>query len=111
MAINTINNVLEQIQYQSKQISSSSGNSPLNALTEKETAVPFSSVLMDSLNGISHMQKAAQHQARDFMMGDTDIGLNDVMVDMQKSSLALSFGIQARNKMVSAYQEIMSMGI
>ncbi len=45
------------------------------------------------------------------MTGATDIGLNDVMVSMQKSSVALNLGIQVRNKMVSAYQEVMSMSV
>uniref|UniRef100_UPI002022FEA0 flagellar hook-basal body complex protein FliE n=1 Tax=Enterobacter hormaechei TaxID=158836 RepID=UPI002022FEA0 len=42
------------------------------------------------------------------MSGSSDIGLNDVMLAMQKSSISFSFGVQARNKMLSAYQEIMN---
>ncbi len=45
------------------------------------------------------------------MSGAPDIGLNDVMVSLQKSTLALNLGIQVRNKMVSAYQEIMGMSV
>ena len=43
-----------------------------------------------------------------WMSGSSDIGLNDVMLAMQKSSISFSFGVQARNKMLSAYQEIMN---
>ncbi|MDR2226524.1 MAG: flagellar hook-basal body complex protein FliE, partial [Providencia sp.] len=32
-------------------------------------------------------------------------------VDMQKASLSLQMGIQVRNKLVAAYQEIMSMPV
>ena len=42
------------------------------------------------------------------MSGSSDIALNDVMLAMQKSSISFSFGMQARNKMISAYQEIMN---
>ncbi len=42
------------------------------------------------------------------MSGSSDIGLNDVMLSMQKSSISFNFGVQARNKMLSAYQEIMN---
>ena len=47
----------------------------------------------------------------DFTLGKADISLNDVMVDMQKASLSLQMGIQVRNKLVAAYQEIMSMPV
>jgi len=57
------------------------------------------------------MQTQAKNQAQDYMMGSTKVGLNDVMIDMQKSSLAINFGVQARNKLVNAYQEIMSMPV
>ncbi len=32
------------------------------------------------------------------------ISLNDVMVDLQKSSVSLQMGVQVRNKLVAAYQ-------
>jgi flagellar hook-basal body complex protein FliE len=34
-----------------------------------------------------------------------------VMISGQKAAMALTFGIQMRNKMVSAYQEIMNMAV
>ncbi|MDK1009411.1 flagellar hook-basal body complex protein FliE, partial [Cronobacter sakazakii] len=37
--------------------------------------------------------------------------LNDVMVDLQKSSISLQMGIQVRNKLVAAYQDIMNMQV
>ncbi|VTP63971.1 Flagellar hook-basal body complex protein FliE [Serratia rubidaea] len=39
------------------------------------------------------------------------ISLNDVMVDLQKSSVSLQLGIQVRNKLVAAYQDIMGMQV
>jgi len=106
-----MNNVLEQIQNQGKYISSGPELSKQVFFAAQETSTSFSSVLTNSLSGISELQNSARQKANDFMLGSPDVGLNDVMVDMQKSSLALNFGIQTRNKMISAYQEIMSMGI
>jgi hypothetical protein len=37
------------------------------------------------------------------------VALNDVMTDLQKASVSLQMGIQVRNKLVSAYQEVMGM--
>ncbi|WP_435927718.1 flagellar hook-basal body complex protein FliE [Dryocola sp. BD613] len=111
MAIPSMNGVLEQIQFQARQVT---GLSNGNVLADKQNgtdSVSFSSLLFNSINGISQMQTAARSQAQDYMTGASDIGLNDVMVSLQKSSVALNMGIQVRNKMVSAYQEIMNMPV
>ncbi|NIY48667.1 flagellar hook-basal body complex protein FliE [Cedecea colo] len=111
MATPAMNSVLEQIQFQSRQIT---GLSNGNVLSDKQNAansVSFSSLLFNSINGISQMQTAAKTQAQNYITGASDIGLSDVMVSLQKASVALNMGIQVRNKMVSAYQEIMNMAV
>jgi len=37
--------------------------------------------------------------------------IDDVMVDLQKSSISMQMGIQVRNKLVSAYSDIMNMQV
>ena len=44
-------------------------------------------------------------------MGDSSVSLSDAMISLQKSSIAFQQTVQVRNKLVSAYQEIMNMGI
>ena len=39
------------------------------------------------------------------------MSLNDVMVDMQKANVGLQFGLQVRNKLVSAYNDIMQIAV
>jgi flagellar hook-basal body complex protein FliE len=48
-------------------------------------------------------------QAEDFEMGKPGIALNDVMVDLQKANVAFQTGLQVRNRLVAAYQEVMNM--
>ncbi|MGP2704625.1 flagellar hook-basal body complex protein FliE, partial [Serratia marcescens] len=48
---------------------------------------------------------------QDFELGVPGISLNDVMVDLQKSSVSLQLGVQVRNKLVAAYQDIMNMPV
>ena len=64
-----------------------------------------------ALDKISDTQNAARTQAQDFEMGKPGIALNDVMVDMQKSSISMQMGIQVRNKLVAAYTDIMNMQV
>ncbi|OMQ24464.1 flagellar hook-basal body complex protein FliE [Serratia oryzae] len=71
----------------------------------------FASELKIALGKISSTQQSARQQAQDFALGVPGSSLNDVMVDLQKSSVSLQLGIQVRNKLVAAYQEIMSMPV
>ena len=44
-----------------------------------------------------------------FELGKPGIALNDVMVDLQKANVAFQTGLQVRNRLVSAYQEVMNL--
>lgn len=69
----------------------------------------FAGELKKSLDRISDMQQRAYGQAEDFEMGKPGVALNDVMVDMQKANIGFQMGLQVRNRVVTAYQEIMNM--
>lgn len=85
-----------------------------NLLQKKQSIVnqsDFASELKTALDTISQTQIQAQNQAKAFELGEPNIALNEVMVNMQKSTVSLQFGIQVRNKLVAAYQEIMNMNV
>lgn len=73
--------------------------------------VSFSSELKAAIGKINDTQQAARKQAQDFELGAPGISLNDVMVDLQKSSVSLQLGVQVRNKLVAAYQDVMNMPV
>ncbi|MFH2244735.1 flagellar hook-basal body complex protein FliE [Enterobacter sichuanensis] len=104
MSATLMRGVLDQIQTQAQQVSG-----PSNRLqTSRVDAPSFSDVLFNSINEINKTQVEAKSKTEQWMSGSSDIALNDVMLAMQKSSISFSFGMQARNKMISAYQEIMN---
>ena len=74
-------------------------------------AVDFSTALKSSLDQVNQVQLQSQQLAQRFEMGDTTVSLSDAMISLQKSSIAFQQTIQVRNKLVSAYQEIMNMGV
>jgi flagellar hook-basal body complex protein FliE len=86
------------------------GDSPLQA-RQATGPVDFQSVLKSSLDQVNQVQLQSQHLAQRFEMGDSNVSLSDAMISLQKSSIALQQTIQVRNKLVSAYQEIMAMGV
>ncbi|WP_342323925.1 flagellar hook-basal body complex protein FliE [Kosakonia sp. BYX6] len=111
MSINTLGGVLDQIQSQARQVSDVSSLNPFASTRKTESNSQFSNILLNSINNISDMQTQAKSQSQAYLSGAEGIGLNDVMVSIQKSSVALNLGVQVRNKLVSAYQEIMSMPV
>lgn len=111
MSLNTINGVVNQIQRQAGQVSAMQNLSGSAEANNTENKTQFSDVLFNSLNNISQLQNQAKQGSEDYLAGVPGVGLNDVMVSMQKSSVALNLGVQVRNKMVSAYQDIMNMGV
>jgi len=86
------------------------GDNPLQA-KQATGAVDFQTVLKTSLDQVNQVQLQSQQLAQRFEMGDSSVSLSDAMISLQKSSIALQQTVQVRNKLVSAYQEIMNMGV
>lgn len=79
--------------------------------TEGASKVSFSDALKNSLQQVSNSQKHAEELGQKFAMGDDSVSLSDTMIAMQKSSIAFQATVQVRNKLVSAYHEIMNMQV
>jgi flagellar hook-basal body complex protein FliE len=71
----------------------------------------FAEALHSTLQGVSDRSAEAQALSKRFTMGDDTVSLSDTMVAMQKSSIAFQATVQVRNKMMSAYQDIMNMQV
>jgi len=66
--------------------------------------------LGDTMKTVNDLQGASVDAQNRYQMGE-DIPLTDVVMRMQKASLALEATIQIRNKVLTAYQEIMNMPV
>jgi flagellar hook-basal body complex protein FliE len=73
--------------------------------------VDFGQVLQSALAQVSEAQKGAQEMAQSFSAGDQEVNLQDVMVNLQKANLSFQQMVQVRNRLVSAYQDIMNMQV
>ncbi|NKB98032.1 MAG: flagellar hook-basal body complex protein FliE [Pseudomonadales bacterium] len=74
------------------------------------TKVDFGETLKGAIDNVNSMQQTASSSANDFIAGRRS-DLVNVMVDGQKASLGFQAMVQVRNRMVSAYQDIMNMPI
>ena len=103
MSIAAIESVLQQMRATATQAGFAP---PAAAATERGG---FAAELQRSLNNISDSQTHAYSQAEAFELGKPGVALNDVMVDLQKANVAFQTGIQVRNRLVAAYQEVMNL--
>ncbi|AGW94953.1 flagellar hook-basal body complex protein FliE [Cupriavidus sp. DF5525] len=71
----------------------------------------FAGELQRSLGRINAAQERAYGQAEAFELGKPGVALNDVMIDLQKANISFQTGVQVRNRLVAAYQEMMNMGV
>ncbi len=71
----------------------------------------FADALKVSLDKVNQAQRAAESLSKQFALGDERVSLSDVMIERQKASLSLQATVQVRNKLVSAYHEIMGMQV
>jgi flagellar hook-basal body complex protein FliE len=71
----------------------------------------FAEVLKSSLQQVSAAQEQAGELQQQFNLNSPDVNLQDVMVSLQKANISFQAMVQVRNKLVSAYQEIMNMQV
>lgn len=87
------------------------GASPSISSNSNSSKVNFSDALKASLDQVNQMQVNAETLGKNFAMGDDSVSLSDVMIAGQKASISFQATVQVRNKLVSAYQDIMNMQI
>ena len=71
----------------------------------------FGKLLEESINKVNEAQQHAGNLALSFEAGNPNVDLGQVMVALQKASLSFEAMTQVRNKLVSAYQEVMNMQV
>ena len=71
----------------------------------------FSDLLKSSLAQVNSAQQSSEQLGQSFAMGDDKVSLSDVMISMQKANISFQATVQVRNKLVSAYHDIMNMQV
>lgn len=85
----------------------------VNPLQGEQTAgkVDFADALKASLDQVNNVQQKAEQLGQRFATGDDSVNLSDVMISMQKANISFQATVQVRNKLVSAYHDIMNMQV
>ncbi len=80
-----------------------SGSNPGNA--------NFANALADAVQTVNQDQQQAGVMQNAFVAGDSKVNLSDVMIASQKAGIEFQLMLQVRNKLVSAYQDVMNMQV
>ena len=71
----------------------------------------FANMMKNQIDNVAKMQNSAQALANAYEMGDKNVDLTKVMLDVQKAGLAFHAMTEVRNKLVDAYTQVMNMSV
>ena len=89
----------------------SAGGIPSSEGQPRANELNFAETLTDSLRAVNGLQQESKELQTRFELGDSNVSLPQVMVAMSKSSLAFEATNQVRNRLLTAYQEVMRMSV
>ena len=78
---------------------------------EQGSQVSFAELLKKSIDTVNDVQQEGAKLSEAFQKGDPDVQLSQVMVSLEKSSVSFQTMLEVRNRLVSAYQEVMNMQV
>lgn len=104
---------LDSVLAQMRNVAQAAANTPTppTATVGSAASSSFAGELQRSMDRLTSAQNSANVQAENFVAGTSNASLNDVMIDLQKASLAFQTTVQVRNRFVQAYQSVASMPV
>jgi flagellar hook-basal body complex protein FliE len=71
----------------------------------------FAQVLKGAIDKVNNTQQEATGMMENFAAGDTSKNLNEVITAMQTASISFQEMVQVRNRLITAYQDVMNMQV
>lgn len=106
----SIERVLEQMRTLANQRLENADVGPAGS-TSPLQRTEFSSLLKESLHEVNALQQEAGRLRTAYETGDASVDIPEVMIAVEKASLSFQAATEIRNKLLSAYQEVMNMQI
>ncbi len=102
-----VNRVLSQI----RQLSEQAANRPAPASVKTSTESGFGQLVGNAVSKVNETQQNASQLQTAFEMGDPSADLARVMIAQASAQVSFKAMAEVRNRLVSAYQEVMNMPI
>ena len=74
-----------------------------------EQGPTFAETLADALGDVSRVQDKTRNVIEDFIRGDREVPLHELMAASEEASLSLELLVEMRNKLTEAYRALMNM--
>lgn len=100
-----------QLLTQMRAMAAAAQNQQLETTQANPAGSGFGDLLAKSLNSVKELQSESGNLGDAFITGDPKVSLAEVMIAKQKAGIAFEATVQVRNKLLSAYKEIMSMPV
>ena len=71
----------------------------------------FADALGDALKSVSQAQQSSSDLQRRFQAGVEGVSLEETMIAMQKAQVGFQAALAVRNRLVSAYTDVMNMSV
>lgn len=104
-------NSIDQVLAEMRRLTAAAQDSPVETKAVTSPGEDFSNLLKQSIDQVNDTQKAAASLSGAFSAGDPNVDVTEVMIALQKSGVAFQAMTEVRNKLVQAYQDIMSMPV
>ena len=93
------------------QIATAVAGAPVASPARSNAGSDFSSSLDAAVKAVSRGQAQAEETQRQFALDSPNVGLEDAVVAMSKASISFAAAVQVRNRLVQAYEQIMTMQV
>jgi flagellar hook-basal body complex protein FliE len=103
-----IDSVLAQIRSLSAQ---TRVGTPQATAPQKSGPSEFASLLSKGIEQVNQTEQRASQMSAAFQRGEPGVELPQVMIEMQKANVSFRALTEVRNRLVTAYQEIMNMQV
>lgn len=91
-------------------IISQAGGGNTSAVGAANSGEGFGSVVKDAVESLESSQKAAEQEIGKAVTGESP-DLHKTIIALQSADLKFQLGLQVRNKLIGAYEEIMRMPV
>ncbi|MGB6451345.1 MAG: flagellar hook-basal body complex protein FliE [Steroidobacteraceae bacterium] len=100
---------IDQVLAQIRELSSQVAPQATPSAPQATGPSAFASLLRNSIDQVNDAQQHASDLATAFQRGTPGVDLPQVMIEMEKASVSFRALTEVRNRLVSAYQDIMNM--
>ena len=108
--MSSISNV-DQVLAEMRRLTAVAQSGPAEVGVAQPSRTEFADLMKQSVDKVNDTQKAAGKLSAAFSAGDSNVDVTEVMIALQKAGVAFQAMTEVRNRLVSAYQDIMSMPV